>query len=157
MLIFGCNDTKELISRLKVAKDEEDRVDFIVFSGNKHECDIFKSIYQTKLKVYMDCESQNTIQNVINSMKLFNKQDIKVIVSSAYHLRRIRYILQVLYPDRMNGIKYYGALDYSANRYIMEKDIEDKHDMYKSLILQGLSPSWRNTPTSLGSMNCTSL
>lgn len=133
---------------------------FILFTGTESENNFFLSYikpYNLNLFITSETNSKDTIDNVINSFNIifniknglkFNDFDngflnqydagpFEIIynISSAYHLQRIKYILQVcnFYNENM---EFYGSLEYNETRYVTEYNIIKNKEEYTNWIKQ---------------------
>lgn len=133
---------------------------FVFISGNSNEVKIMtnklaKHVLPSWTLMGEDC-SRDTIDNIINSFKIifhptygakyYPMNDMLApcdafpfhqhhIISSSYHLKRIKFIMDTLGYLQTDTVVYHGSDLYNKTRVDLEKRIEDNVEQYKSLIL----------------------
>lgn len=133
---------------------------YIFASGTSDEYTVMKKWFTTTLNIDWEFMGENrsrdTIDNIINSFNDIHsvKHSIQYyysdnqeqscdagpfnrlhIVSSAYHLRRVRLIIETL-GLKSERIRYYGSLVYDPSRLETEYAIESNYDYYVKSILK---------------------
>ena len=116
-LVIFTGDQGRITSGLDLAKEHD--IKSVLISGVGHhkntlrnivEEDEFSELEKEKLQVDLDYSAQNTIQNVeVTLSKIYLEQGKSIlIVSSDYHIYRIKFIVSCLKKKNVENIYYMG-------------------------------------------------